>query len=253
MAVPQSRQDLVDYALRTLGEPIIKVNVTDEQISDRLDDTLLKFKDFHYNGQMRVYVQHQVTDDDITNKYIPVPTNIIEIVRVLPYVSASIATGTVGDANLFSAQYQMRFTDLWNMTTGSALYYELTMQNLSQMDILFNGRPIMRHIQVIDKLYLDAPWGTVLKAGNWLTFECLVTADPEEYKKIYAQSWVKHYFTAQVKKQWGANIKKFGGISLIGGVTLNGNAIFDEAVGEIQALEEELRNVWEAPCNFIMG
>ena len=72
-----SKQSLIDYALRTLGEPVVKVNVTEEQISDRLNDTIEKFTEFHFNGTQRVYITHQITADDVENRFIKIPDNVV--------------------------------------------------------------------------------------------------------------------------------------------------------------------------------
>jgi len=248
-----SKRELIDYALRSLGEPTIKVNVTDEQISDRLDDALNKFRNFHYSGTQRIFAVHQVTAQDVQNMYIPIPDNVVGIVRVLPYVEGSGTGTTAGDSGLFSVQYQIRLGDLWNITSGNVAYYESVMQNMRMIDQVFNGTPTMRWTQVVDKLYLDAIWGGVVKEGMYICFECYVTSDPEEYRKIYDQIWIKEYFTALIKKQWASNIKKFSGILMLGGVTINGQDLYQEALMEIKDLEAELRDVYEEPPIFMVG
>jgi hypothetical protein len=249
----QSKQNLIDYTLRSLGEPVAQINVTEEQLSDRLDDTLQKFRSYHYDGTQRMYITHQITPEDVTNRYISIPDNVISIVRVFPMVEGS-ATGTSsGDSGLFSVQYQIRLGDLWNISTGSMAYYTSLMQNLALLDQTFNGVPLFRYTQVVDKLYIDAYWGANIVAGQYVAFECFVTTDPEEYSKIYDQIWVKEYFKALVEKQWGMNLKKFGGISLIGGVTLDGQGMYNEALQEIARLEEQLREEFSEPPIFLVG
>lgn len=248
-----SKQSLIDYAMRSLGEPVIKVNVTEEQISDRLSDTIEKFAEFHFNGTQRAYITHQITADDVENRYIRIPDNVVGIARVFSFVDGS-ATGTAtSNSGLFSVQYQVRLNDLWNINSGSTVYYTLAMQNLAMLDQTFNGQPPFRYTQVVDKLYLDVYWGTTLRENMYVCFEAFVATDPQEYSKIWNQMWVKEYFIQQIKKQWGSNLKKFGNIMTIGGATINGQDIFDEAVQEIERLEQELRDVWEEPPIFLVG
>lgn len=248
-----SKQQLIDYTLRKLGEPVVNVNVTEEQLSDRLEEALEKFREFHFNGMQRLYISHQLTATDVQNKYITIPDNIIHIARVFPYVEGS-ATGTSpGDSGLFSVQYQIRLGDLWNINSGNMTYYTSVMQNLALLDQTFNGLPMMRHTQVVDKLYLDAKWGSVLDEGRYIAFEAFVTTNPEEYRKIYDQIWLKEYFAALVKQQWGTNIKKFNGVMLIGGVSIDGQALYEEGTQEVERLEEELREVYEEPPLFFVG
>jgi hypothetical protein len=65
--------------------------------------------------------------------------------------------------------------------------------------------------------------------------------------------WLKKYATALIKRQWGENMKKFGGIQMPGGVTLNGDKIFEEAVTEINAIEDEMQSRYELPPSFYVG
>lgn len=249
----QSKEELIRYALRALGEPYSEVNVTDEQINDRLMDTLERYRDFHYNGTQRMYIQYQLTADDIENKYIEIPDNITSVVRVFPPNEGTASGISSGDAGLFSVQYQVRMGDLWNITTGTMAYYTAMMQNLSMLDQTFNGSPLIRHTQVVNKLYIDAPLGRALQAGMWVVFECFVTTDPDEYRKVWDDPWVKEYFTALVQSQWGRNLSKFGNIMLVGGVTINGDDIREDAEQKIEMLEDRLRNELQEPPMFFVG
>jgi hypothetical protein len=65
--------------------------------------------------------------------------------------------------------------------------------------------------------------------------------------------WVKDYTTAKIKKQWGTNLTKFTGVQMPGGVTLNGEMIYNDAVDELKRLDEELRMVWETPPLDMIG
>jgi hypothetical protein len=61
------------------------------------------------------------------------------------------------------------------------------------------------------------------------------------------------YATALIKRQWGENMKKFGGIQLPGGVILNGGEIYSEAVDEIKLIEDEMQSKTELPVDFMVG
>jgi hypothetical protein len=60
-----SRNDLIQYALRKLGHPVIKISVAQEQVEDRVDEALQFFQDFHYDSTERVYLKHQITGTQI--------------------------------------------------------------------------------------------------------------------------------------------------------------------------------------------
>ena len=76
--------------------------------------------------------------------------------------------------------------------------------------------------------------------------------DPNQWSKVWNDNWLKDYTIALFKRQWAINIKKFKGIQLPGGVTLDGDSLYQEAVEEIAKLKEDLTNK-SAPLNFMMG
>jgi hypothetical protein len=241
--------DFKQYCLRTLGDPIVEINVTEEQIQDRYEDALRKFHDHHFDATERTYFKHQITEQDFENKYIPLPSNIVAVKRVVKGITS--ASGG-GDASLFSVQYQFLLNQmhlLWS--AGNIAYYEHTMQQITMMDQLLNGLPTIRYNKVVDKLFIDVDWNKNLTTDRWVVIECDIALDPEENPKIFDNVWFKRYTTALIKKQWGENMKKFSGVQMIGGVTLNGQQIWNEAVQEVEQLEEELRNVWEIPIDQI--
>lgn len=65
MAKPSTRQELVEYALRRLGAPVLEINVADEQLDDILDDTIQHFQERHYDGVIRTYLKYEFTQEDI--------------------------------------------------------------------------------------------------------------------------------------------------------------------------------------------
>ena len=50
MAIPATRKEFKDYCLRRLGSPVIDINVDDQQVEDRIDEALLYYRDYHYDG-----------------------------------------------------------------------------------------------------------------------------------------------------------------------------------------------------------
>ena len=65
--------------------------------------------------------------------------------------------------------------------------------------------------------------------------------------------WLKAYTTALIKRQWGSNLIKFEGMQLPGGVQLNGRQIFEDALNDIERLEERIRLEQELPVDFFVG
>lgn len=247
MAVPASREQLKDWCLRQLGHPVIEINVDDDQVDDRIDEALQYFQQFHYDAGERTYLKHQISQDDKDNKYIPIPEGVIGVNRIFP-VNSSNAT-----VNMFDLRYQMRLHDLFDFTSTSYVNYTLTMQHIRTLDMLFSGEQPIRYNRHTDKLYIDWNWSYAPVVGEWIVIEAFVVIDPETYNKIYDDRMLKKLATAYIKRQWGNNMKKFAGMQLPGGVTMNGQQIFDEAVQEIADLEQTIRNTFEEPPQFLVG
>ena len=245
MSVPASREQLKDWCLRQLGHPVIEINVDDDQVEDRIDEAFQYFQQFHFDGVERWYLPYQITQDDINNKYIPIPDNIIGITRIL-----SISSSTI--RNMFDLQYQMRLNDMTLLTTGSIVYFTQMQQHLRLLDMIFNGEQPVRFNRHTGKLYIDMTWDKVA-VGQYLIIEGFIIIDPNTYTKVYNDRMLKKLATAYIKRQWGANMSKFAGMQLPGGITLNGVQLFQDAQAEIKELEDEIRNTFEEPPQFIMG
>ncbi len=240
--------DFKKYCLRNLGAPVVTVDITDEQMEDRWGEALKKFGDYHFNGTERMYLKHQVTQTDVDNGWIPLPDYITGVVRVLPYTSSNANV-----QNPFNIQYQLRLNDIWDMGSTSVVYYAHLRQYMTMLDQLLNGQPIFRFNKFMNRVSIDTSWGSILKVGDWVIVECYRALDPTEFTRIFDDTWLRKYTTALFKRQWGTNLKKFQGVQLIGGAVIDGNALYDEAMQEIEQLDQELRDVYEEPVNFFMG
>lgn len=105
MAV-SSRQGLKEYCLRELGAPVVEINVDDDQLEDRIDEALEYWRQYHYDGIEKIYMKHQVTATDITNRYIPVNDLVYGVTRVFPIISS-----TTTSKSIFDLQYQLSHTN----------------------------------------------------------------------------------------------------------------------------------------------
>lgn len=65
MAKPSTRQELIDYCLRQLGEPVLEINVDEDQIDDLVDDAIQYFQERHFDGVERMYLKHKIDQADI--------------------------------------------------------------------------------------------------------------------------------------------------------------------------------------------
>ena len=271
MANPNSRANLKEYCLRTLGKPVIEINVDDDQVEDRIDEALQYFAQYHYDGVERMYLKHQITQAEIdraaTNTsttatdtadnsitatwlegkgFIPVPDSVLSIVKVFDFTDKA-------NLNLFDVRYQLRLNDLYDFSSTSVLHYQMTMQHLDFLDHILVGEKPIRFNQHQNRLYIHADMEKDFNNGDFLLIECYRKLDPSVYTDVFDDMYLKRYATALIKKQWGANLSKFNGVQMLGGVTMNGETIYQQALDEITKLEEEMKLGFELPVNYMVG
>jgi len=259
MAIPESRDTLKEWCLRKLGKPVIEINVDNDQMEDRIDEALQFYQEYHFDGTEKVYEKYQITTDDITNRYISIPSagfssetgnNVYTgITKIFPVTGTGIG--------MWDIRYQMRLSDLTTFGTYLGGYdlltYEMKMKNLSLIQELLQGKIPIRFNRHANKLYLDWEWGVDAVAGEYILIEAFKVVDPEYYLDVYNDMFLKQYVTALFKEQWGLNLSKFEGVQMVGGVTLNGRAILEEARTDIEKLREEMSLKYELPVDMMMA
>lgn len=251
MAVPNSRDTLIDYAKRRLGDPVLEINVDEDQYEDRVDEALQYWQEYHSDATVRTYLKHQVTGTDITNGYIPVPSNVLTVTRLFP-----ISSSFNSSFNFFDIKYQMMLNDIADLQNfaGDLAYYEQMQQYLSLLDMKLNGTPQVQWSRHQDRLHVFGDFADKdVKAGEYIVAEVYTLIDPDSHTSIYNDLWLKEYTTALIKQQWGMNLIKFEGVQLPGGVTFNGRQLYDDATQEIEKLRESIRLEWEMPADFFIG
>ena len=259
MATPNSKATFKEYIKRALGAPVLEINVDDDQMDDRIDEALQYFHQYHYDGSIKMYLKHKITDTKITGmksnedftesasgthaytdetfkqqqNYIVLPDFVLAVMNIFPFNDKH-------NLNMFDLRYQLRLNDLYDLTATNVLYYEMVQQHIRLLDNILVGRQPIRFNQHQNRLYLDMDVD-MINSNEFLIIECYRKLDPNDFTDIYNDMWLKKYATALCKYQWGENLSKFQGIALPGGVTLDGQQIKQEAQEEIQRLEEESR------------
>ena len=281
MAQPASRSQLKDYCLRQLGAPVLEINVADEQIDDIIDDAIQYFHERHFDGVLRTYLKYQVTQDDIdrgkgpgedgvlgittttatstidgasmqfdweeNSNYLQVPPAVIGVEKVFHFDgSQSMSNG------MFSIKYQLFLNDIYFWGAMEMLTYNMTRTYLSDLEFALTTQKQFRFNQRMDRLYLDVSWSE-LTAGDYIVIDCFRTLDPNDYVRVWNDSFLKKYTTALLKKQWGQNLIKFNGVKLPGGVELNGRDIYEDGVKELEVIREMMSNTYELPPLDMIG
>ena len=251
MANPNSRATLIDYCKRRLGDPVIEINVDEDQLEDRVDEALQYYQEYHSDATLRTYLKHLVTADDVANEYISLSSDITFVSKMFP-VSSSFNSSF----NFFDIKYQMMLNDVADLQNfaGDLAYYEQMQQYLSLLDMKLNGTPQVQFSRKQNRLYIFGDFADKdIKAGEYIIAEVYKIVDPNAHTSIYNDMWLKEYTTALIKQQWGQNLIKFEGMQLPGGVMLNGRQIYDDAIGEIERLRDTIRLEHEMPPDFFVG
>ncbi len=182
-------------------------------------------------------------------RYLEIPELVTDVIRVLPIRDHSAST------SLFDVKYQMHLNDMYSLGyMGSLLEYTMAKQYLSTLDVLIDSDDkFISFDRHRDQLRIDMDWHNEVEIGSYIVIEAYRIIDPATFTDVYNDYFLKKYATALIKKQWGANLLKFEGMQMPGGVTFNGRQLFDDAVQELERLEEEVRLNWEQPVDFYIG
>lgn len=251
----RSRDDLIDYCFHQLGAPVIQVEVDEQQVAYCVDMAIERWQDVHCDGSARRFIPHTITQEDIDRGYLVIPDKIISVVKVVPLVNGMMSNSLSG-MGIFNPVYQYRLNDFWDILKGGVSVYNDVMTNLqliqdtiqTELGIAFN-----RHS---NKLYLEMDWRKdtgLIQQNSIIVLECFTVIDELEATKMYNDWWLKRYTAALIKKQWGTNTKKYNGVQLPGNITINGQAIYQEALQEIAELEQELQSEYSMPPIFMVG
>ena len=288
MAKPTNRQELVEYALRRLGAPVLEINVADEQLDDILDDTIQYFQERHYDGVIRTYLKYQFTADDLNrgqsdlcvgissvavdcksdggsefntytedSNYIKLPPHIIGVEKVFTPTQATGGGGS-GTYPLGPGSAVPYFGGIngiggiGNLGGNDMISYYMGQMWRETYDFLFNPAAMIRFNKRMDRLYLDINWNR-LSGGQFIIIDCYRALDPDHFTEIYNDSWVKKYLVAAIKKQWGQNLIKFTGTKLPGGVEMNGRQLYDDGVRELEEIKNDMSSTYELPPLDFVG
>ena len=279
MAQPSSRDGLIDYAKRQLGYPVLEINVADEQFSDLLDDAIQVYQERHYDGIVRMYLKYKITQEDIdrgrarggeknagittttgtstvglsttfsfeeNQNYLQMPASVIGVNQIFKVRSDTVYDG------LFNIKYQLFLNDLYQFGSIDLLQYSMVQTYLEDITFLLNPDMKFRFNIRQDRLYIDTDFQT-LSVDDHFVIDCFRILDPNDFTQVYNDQFLKRYFTALCKKQWGQNLIKFQGVQLPGGIQLNGRQIYDDGVKELDEIKSKMSSDYEMPPLDMIG
>ena len=283
MAQPTSRTEFKEYCLRQLGAPVLEVNLATEQCDDLIDDAIQYFQERHFDGVSQIYMKYRVTQEDIdrgrastngnygtagivtetasaniagtattfsyyeNSNYLQIPPEVIGVTKIYHFDGLNTATN-----NMFSVKYQLFLNDIYYWGSTEILTYAMTKTYLSDIQFLLTTEKQIRFNQRMDRLYLDVDWGS-LAVGDFIIIDCFRALNPNDYTRVWNDSFLKKYTAALFKRQWGQNLLKFQGVKLPGGVELNGRQIYDDGMKDLEIIREQMSNTYELPPLDMIG
>jgi hypothetical protein len=246
MALPSTREEFKEYVLRKIGAPVIQINVSEEQVEDRIDEAISFWRDYHFDGSQMVYLKHQLTEEDIERGWIQIPEQMLGVTRIFD-LSTSISTGT----GFFNVQYQFVLNNINDITGYEIQNYYMVLSHLQLLQEILVGRPLIRFNRHVNRLYLDVTKG-VLAPGSYIIVEGYDIIDGVTYPDVWRDRWLQNYASALIREQWGLNLTKFTNMQLIGGVQFNGEQILSDAKAERKEMEENaIASLQPLVYNFI--
>lgn len=246
MALPTTREQFKEYCLRKLGKPVIEINVSEEQVDDRVDEAIAYWNDYHFDGTEQIWLKHQVTQTDKDNGYIPVSENIIGISDIFD-IGDSVSSN-----NMFNVRYQFTLNEIHDLSSFGLSNYYIAMQHLQFLEEILVGKIPFRYNRHVNRLHLDFDWDKI-DVGQYIVAKAYAVIDPSAYTDMWKDRWLQNYCTAKIKYQWGSNLTKFEGMQLPGNVQFNGQQILQDAYQEIQSLEEEMIVSYSLPVTDMIG
>lgn len=244
----RTREDFGAYVLRKLGAPTIEVNIDDEQLDDAINDALQKFWDYHRDGSSESFYIYQVTAEDVKNGFIKTPPNVDDIIEIMsgPPIE-SIGQWT-------TPQWQMAQSML---APKSALVsirlsdYVVMQQRLSDINSVLTAPRPFTFKKYRRRIYPKF----AMVENEVLAFKGYENIDPddEEMSEAWNDPWLKAYAVACTKLVWAEILKKVKNVSFVGGIELDGDTMYSEALTEKERLENELQTGHQEPINFMMG
>jgi hypothetical protein len=247
MARPTSREDLKQYCLRNLGAPVVDINVDDEQLEDRIDEAIAYYRDYHFDGTEHVYYKHQCTTQDQINGFITVPEAIIGV------SGCFVLGGTYSVNNLFNVRYQIHLNDLYDLLQSSVVPYVMAMTHVNLLEEIFVGKQPIRYNRHNNRVFIDTSWEDKIPVDSYIILDAYRVINPDENTDMYSDRWLLRYTTQLIKRQWGENLKKFEGLQMPGGITFNGQKIWEESQEALIKLEDEMISSYSLPVADMIG
>lgn len=236
---PTTREQFKNYCLRKLGSPVIRINVSPDQVDDRIDEAIEMYRQWHFDANERILYSYKLTAQDVANKYITLPEAIYGVTRILPLSAHDWGS-------FFSFRYQFMLNEVAFAPNFDLVPYYNAMSYINTLEDFFESKAFVRFNRHTNILHIDTNW-SILAPNSYLVIDAAQYIDPDVMTDMWNDLWLQRYATALIKRQWGENMSKYTGTVLIGGNTFSGEQIIVRATEEIEKLELELKTNYTMP------
>jgi hypothetical protein len=273
---PTTKQEFIDYCFRSLGAPVIQINIDTEQAEDRLNEALEYMYERHFDFNQRAWFLHTIKPEDVTRGYFDTSgfgeavgskgftfpdgsTGMWPIASDIRTISKVYRPSDISGDYMFDLRYQLTLFDFFGLYfnqgglhTGPMASYMESMSYLKLVNDVFNYPCSYTFSRTTQRLFLELEREKMIP-GHSLLVEAYVQIDPNQYSRVWNDRVFKKYYTALLKKQWAQNLMKFAGVPLPGGAQLNAGAIMADAVNELNQIEQSLMKTQELPPDPLIG
>ena len=246
-----NRAEFGEWCLRKLGKPVIAINVAPSQVEDRVNEAIQTYQGKHFDATEKEWVAYRLTQLDVDNGYITTPEGIQIVDKIMPLTKVYGYFQLDGNFNLAYNHWYGGGGNSWDSMDSLSYYMSAldwgTNEDLLQATERFEFTKHKRKLVIYGKPLSE------LGVGAVICIHVFRLVDPDTDPSVFNDKWLKQYATAMIKQQWGQNLLKHEGIQLLGGVTVNGQQLYDYATAELQQLDDSLESTYMEPVSFLFG
>ena len=246
------QQEIFDYVKNNLGEGMIDVELDPKHYETALERALQRYRQRSSNAVEESYAFLELKENQ--NKYI-LPDEIINVRQVGRRTVGSRTEG--GQGGTLFEPFNLAYTNTYLLRAGAtgglatyyafASYQELVGKMFGSF-IQFHYDVATKTLTITQRPRADSET-VVLHTDNF-------RPDITLFKDIYSKPWIRDYTLAVCKVMLGEARGKFNTIAgPQGGTTLNGDALKQEGVSDMERLDQEINNYQEggSPYSFVIG
>jgi hypothetical protein len=232
--------DFTQYILRKLGSPVIHIEVSEDQVTDCIDETLQKFYEQHYDGVDIGYIELELTDGVMAYT---LDSKVQAVTEVLSKGSYFLEDEPL----LMSKPFVLGNPPL--LGHPDLISVEIFRQRMKMLENAFNQDVVydFNSTSKLLTLHVDPA------KQKWDKVALKVYQSHNLVDELFENIWVKRYAVALARIQWGYNISKYSGATLPGGVQFNGEDIKRDGKEDKEALELELEERYSEPPDPMTG